>query len=92
MARATTFAQLVNDQLNHDQSPLQLSVVDGDGNPVSIGGTSTYTLPAATASAIGGVKQLNGMSDLASTAALSDVINQVNTLVAGLKATGIMSS
>jgi glutaminase len=31
-------------------------VVDKDGNPVSLGGSS-YTLPAATTSALGGVKQ-----------------------------------
>ena len=30
--------------------------VDADGNPTSVGGGSSYVLPAATANALGGVK------------------------------------
>ena len=37
---------------------------DADGNPISTGGsTSTYVLPAATGSALGGGYKASGLSD-----------------------------
>lgn len=56
------------------------------------GGGSSYTLPAATAAALGGVKLAAAQSALEGTAQLSDVITAFNGLLSALKTSGTMAA
>lgn len=49
-----------------------------------------YTLPAATTSAIGGVKKATNVSNLTTDAELATVITQVNAILSALKGADIM--
>lgn len=49
-----------------------------------------YTLPAATTSAIGGVKKATNVSNLTAGAELATVITQVNAILSALKVADIM--
>lgn len=49
-----------------------------------------YTLPAATTSAIGGVKKATNVGNLASGAELEAVVTQVNAILSALKVADIM--
>ena len=53
-------------------------------------GGGEYTLPAATASVIGGVKAASNVTALEANAELSDVITGVNAILTALKAAGSM--
>lgn len=57
---------------------------DGESDP--------YTLPAATASDLGGVKLTAAQAALENNAELADVITAFNTLIAALKTAGVMAS
>lgn len=52
---------------------------------------AAYTLPAATASAIGGVKQAAGVNDLAAGADATAIVTAVNQLFANLRAAGTLA-
>lgn len=52
---------------------------------------NNYTLPAATASALGGVKKAAALADLAAGADLAAVITGFNSLLAKLRTAGILS-
>lgn len=49
-----------------------------------------YTLPAATTSAIGGVKKATNVSNLETGAELATVVTQVNAILSALKVADIM--
>lgn len=49
-----------------------------------------YTLPAATTSAIGGVKKATNVANLAGGAELAAVVTQVNAILSALKVADIM--
>lgn len=49
-----------------------------------------YTLPAATTSAIGGVKKATNVPNLATEAELAAVVTQVNAILSALKVADIM--
>lgn len=49
-----------------------------------------YTLPAATTSAIGGVKKATNVGNLATGAELATVVTQVNAILSALKVADIM--
>lgn len=49
-----------------------------------------YTLPAATTSAIGGVKKATNVGNLATGAELATVVTQVNAILSALKMADIM--
>lgn len=49
-----------------------------------------YTLPAATTSAIGGVKKATNVGNLATGAELAAVVTQVNAILSALKVADIM--
>ena len=54
---STVFATLASDETpTTPYTPLNVQFVDDNGQPVTIGGGSTYTLPAASQNALGGVK------------------------------------
>lgn len=55
------------------------------------GGGSEYTLPAASASALGGVKLATAQADSVATDA-AGIVEDFNTLLAGLRASGVMAS
>ncbi|MCI1914631.1 MAG: head fiber protein [Bifidobacteriaceae bacterium] len=72
-------------------------IVGADGKIHTLdGGTSSsapaYTLPAATASALGGVKQLVAIADLAEDADAATIVTTVNNLLAGLRTAGILAT
>jgi|GEM_PF-3483255 len=52
----------------------------------------TYTLPAATQSTIGGVKETPVIADLAGGADLPTTVTKVNALLAALRTAGIIAS
>lgn len=56
------------------------------------GGGSAYTLPAASADALGGVKLASAQAALENTAQLSDVITAFNALLSALKTSGAVAS
>lgn len=51
---------------------------------------SAYTLPKATTSAIGGVKQATNVGDLATGAELATIVTKVNAILSALKVADIM--
>lgn len=55
-------------------------------------GGGTYTLPAATASALGGVKQAAAVADAASDADAAAIVTTLNALLASLRTAGIVAS
>lgn len=70
----------------------QVAVFDGEGNPVDVGGAPTaYTLPAATAEALGGVKKGAAIPDLASGADAAVIATKVNSILAQLRAIGVIA-
>lgn len=77
-----------------DQVVADVAVFDADGNPVDmsdLGGGAAYTLPAATAAALGGVKQLAAISDVAADADAAVLATAFNGLLAALRAAGIVA-
>ena len=56
------------------------------------GSSEPYTLTAATASALGGVKLAATQAALENTAQLSDVVTAFNALLAALKTAGIVAN
>ena len=53
---------------------------------------NNYTLPAASTTALGGVKKLAAIEDLAGEADINAVIATVNELLAGLRTAGILTT
>lgn len=53
---------------------------------------NNYTLPAASTTALGGVKKLAAIEDLAGEADINAVIATVNELLAGLRTAGIVTA
>lgn len=51
---------------------------------------TTYTLPAASTTVIGGVKKATNVANLASGAELAEVVTQVNAILSALKVADIM--
>ena len=62
--------------------------IGSDGEPEDLGGGSSYTLPAATTGALGGVKMAAAVTD-ASDAVTAE---NFNGLLASLRAAGILAS
>lgn len=67
------------------------AVVDIYADNLPSGGTA-YTLPAATASALGGVKQAAAVADAASDADAAAIVTTLNALLASLRTAGIVAS
>jgi hypothetical protein len=74
--------------------PVVIVGADGKIHTLDGGGSvaPAYELPAATASAIGGVKQLSAIPDLAEDADAATITATVNTLLAGLRTAGILAT
>lgn len=83
-------------------STLNAHFVDGPTDPLAAvvdiyadnlpEGGGTYTLPAATASALGGVKQAAAVADAASDADAAAIVTTLNALLASLRTAGIVAS
>ena len=83
-------------------STLNAHFVDGPTDPLAaVGdiyadnlpeGGGTYTLSAATASALGGVKQAAAVADAASDADAAAIVTTLNALLASLRTAGIVAS
>lgn len=69
----------------------QGSYLRGDGT-WTVPTDTKYTLPAATKAALGGVKAGTNIADLATDATLATVVGAVNTLLAQLRAAGVLVS
>lgn len=93
MAKQITF---VTADKAEDQVVADVAVFDADGNPVDMsdlgGGGEAYTLPAATASVIGGVKQLAAIADVATDADAAALATAFNGLLAALRTAGIITA
>ena len=77
------------DALPAGQAVMVAVAVDGDGEPTDIGGGSSYVLPAATTSSLGGVKMAAHVADAAGE---TPTAAGFNGLVAALEAAGILSA
>jgi hypothetical protein len=64
--------------------------INGTGAEVNLNGTAlaNYTLPAATTAALGGVKKGVAVTDATDT---TDVVAQLNALLAALRTTGAIT-
>ena len=69
----------------------QGSYLRGDGT-WTVPTDTKYTLPAATKAALGGVKAGTNIADLATDATLATVVGAINTLLAQLRAAGVLVS
>ena len=63
----------------------QVAVFDGEGNPVDVGGAPT------AAEALGGVKKGAAIPDLASGADAAVIATKVNSILAQLRAIGVIA-
>jgi len=53
---------------------------------------ASYTLPTATTSALGGVKQAAAVADLGNEADLADVVAKINALLAAMRTAGALAT
>jgi hypothetical protein len=67
-------------------------VIEDGATVEGLEGGGTYTLPAAAADKLGGVKLASAQTALENTAELSDVITAFNALLTALKASGVVAS
>lgn len=61
------------------------------GTGIELGGGVSYTLPAATTAALGGVKKTPTVSALASGADAATIVTAFNDLVTKLRAAGVVT-
>lgn len=66
-------------------------VAEDDGTGVNLGKGGSYTLPAATTAALGGVKKAAAVTALAGGADAAAIVTGFNDLLAKLKAAGIVT-
>lgn len=89
MAQATIVAKIISGEAPAASTELNVILVGEDGEPVEVGGGSSYVLPAATTAELGGVKMAAHVADAAGenvTAA------EFNGLLDVLEAAGIVSA
>lgn len=66
-------------------------VAEDDGTGVTLGTGGSYTLPAATTAALGGVKKAAAVTALAAGADAATIVTGFNDLLTKLKAAGIVT-
>ena len=62
-----------------------------DGKGVVLGGGGSYTLPAATTAALGGVKKTPAVATVAALADAATIVTAFNDLVTKLRAAGVVT-
>ncbi|MBW3088823.1 hypothetical protein KIH77_08825 [Bifidobacterium sp. 82T24] len=69
-----------------------LKATDAAAARTAIGAGTPYTLPAATSTALGGVKKGVAVPNLADTATVADAVRTVNAILTQLRAAGVIAS
>lgn len=84
-AGTSTFSGSYNDLTNKPTIPAAVTWANLSGKP------ATFTPPAATAAAVGGVKQAASVADLAADATTAQIVTAVNQLFANLRTAGTLA-
>ena len=82
-------------QMDPEQPVKKIQLVDDDGNPIRFSSGASYTLPAATTAALGGVKKATAVADptastIGTVTALDGetvTVANVNTVITSLNTT-----